>query len=88
MDAIRKKAIDRLMTRRQTIQEAYDALLAEPESYGINGAVNVSNRSLKDLRDELVAIDDKLNALLTDNQVAGMTIKWPDYRHSPFGGYQ
>ncbi len=88
MDEIRKKAIDRLMKRRQTVQEEYDRLIAEPASFGITGSVNATNRGLKELRDELVAIDDKINALLTRNSVAGMSVKYPDYRHSPFGGYQ
>lgn len=88
MDEIRKKAIDRLLKRRKEIQDEYDKLVAEPASYGITGSVNATNRGLKELRDELVAIDDKLNALLTRNSVAGLCPKWPDYRISPFGGYQ
>lgn len=88
MDEIRKKAIDRLMERRQAVQEAYDALIAEPASYGITGSVTATNRGLKELRDELAAIDDKIASLLDGRGVAGMSVKWPDYRHSPFGGYQ
>lgn len=86
MDEIRKKAIDRLMQRREAIRQEYDRLVAEPASFGITGSVNVTNRGLKELRDELVIIDDKINALLTKNSVAGMSVKYPDYRHSPFGG--
>lgn len=88
MNAIVRKAIDRLLKRRKEIQEEYDRIVSEPESFGITGSVNATNRSPKELRDELVAIDDKLNALLTRNSVAGLCPKWPDYRYSPLGGYQ
>lgn len=88
MDEIRKKAIDRLMKRRQKVQEEYDRLLSEPASYGITGSVSATNRGLKELRDEIVAIDDKIHALLSRNSVAGLNVKYPDYRHSPFGGLQ
>lgn len=85
MEEIRKKALNRLLKRRKTIQDEYDRLVAEPESYGITGAVNATNRKLNDLRDEIVAIDDKISALLDNASVAGMSIKWPNYRHNPFG---
>lgn len=88
MDEIRKKAIDHLLKRRKAIQEQYDAVVAEPASYGITGSVNATNRSPEELRKELVAIDEKLNALLNRGGVAGMTTKWPDYRHSPLGGIE
>ena len=88
MDELRKKAIDRLLKRREAIQKAYDELICEPDSYGITGAVNVSNRKLADLRKELASIDDKISALVAGNGVAGMTVKYPDYRISPLGGLQ
>lgn len=88
MQELRKKAIDRLLQRRQAIQEEYDHLLAEPASYGITGSVSATNRSLKELREELVAIDEKLNALVAGGGIPGMSVKWPDYRYSPFGGLQ
>jgi hypothetical protein len=88
MDEIRKHAIDRLLKRREAIQKAYDELIAEPESYGVTGAVNVSNRKLEDLRKELASIDEKISSLINGSGIAGMTIKYPDYRISPFGGLQ
>lgn len=88
MDEIRKKAIDRLMARREAIQREYDRLVAEPASYGITGSVNATNRGLKELREELAALDDKIASLISARGPAGMTVKWPDYRYSPFGGYQ
>lgn len=89
MQELKKKAIDRLLQRRQAIQEEYDHLLAEPASYGITGSVSATNRNLKELREELVAIDEKLNALVAGGgAIPGMSVKWPDYRYSPFGGLQ
>lgn len=88
MQELRKKAIDRLLKRRQAIQDEYDHLVAEPASYGITGSVSATNRSLKELRDELVAIDEKLNSLISGGGIPGMSVKWPDYRYSPFGGLQ
>ena len=88
MDDLRKHAIDRLMKRREAVQKAYDELINEPDSYGITGAVNVSNRKLKDLRDELASIDSKISSLLNGSGIAGMSIKYPNYRISPLGGLQ
>lgn len=88
MDEIRKKAINRLMERRQALQEEYDHLLAEPASYGITGSVTATNRSLKEIREEISVIDDKIASLLERGNVAGMHVKYPDYRYSPFGGLQ
>lgn len=88
MESTKKKAIENLIKRRAKIQEEYDALLSEPASYGITGSVSATNRSLKDLRDELTAIDVKISSLIKSEPVAGMCVKYPDYRHSPFGGLQ
>lgn len=88
MDELRKSAIEKLLRRKAKLQEAYDQLILEPASYGITGSVSATNRSLTDIRTELVAIDKKISALITNNSVAGMSISYPDYRHSPFGGLQ
>jgi hypothetical protein len=87
MEEIRKKAINHLMQRRRALQEQYDALINEPASYGITGSVNATNRGLDELRSEIVAIDAKINALLSRTSVAGMAIKYPDYSHTPLGGF-
>lgn len=87
MEEIRIKAINHLMERRKALQEQYDALIAEPASYGITGSVSATNRGLNELRSELVAIDAKINALLSKTSVAGMCVKYPDYRHIPVGGF-
>lgn len=88
MDELRKKAINRLMERRKALQEQYDALVAEPASYGITGSVNATNRGLDEIRTEIVAIDAKINGLLSRSSVAGMSIKYPDYRYNPLGGWE
>ena len=88
MDELRKKAIDNLMKRRKALQEEYDHLIAEPASYGITGSVNATNRGLKEIRDEIAVIDDKIASLIEAGNVAGLHVKYPDYRYSPFGGLQ
>ena len=79
-------AINRLLARKKALQEQYDRMVAEPASYGITGSVNATNRGLEELRRELTAVDAKISALLQRTKVAGMTVKWPDYRHWPIGG--
>lgn len=88
MDEIRKKAIDHLLQRRKALQEQYDSMIAEPASYGITGSVSATNRGLKELRDEIATIDDKIANLIERGTVAGLHVKYPDYRYSPFGGLQ
>lgn len=88
MDEIRKKAIKRLLERREALQAQYDELLSQPVSYGITGSVNATNRSLKELREEISVIDDRLSGLIEPTKVAGMSVRWPNYRHwpVPYGG--
>ena len=81
-----QKAMKRLIERRKKLQEAYDALVAEPASYGITGSVNATNQKLSDLRAEIAALDNKIAALVNPRTgVAGMSIALPDYRHYPEG---
>ena len=88
MDELRKRAIQRLLKRREALQAQYDELVAEPASYGITGSVNATNRSLKELREEIAVIDDRLTGLIEATKVAGMSVRWPNYRHwpVPYGG--
>lgn len=79
-------AINRLMARKKELQEQYEHILAEPASYGITGSVNATNHGLEEIRKEIVAIDNKLAALIQRTKVAGMTVRWPDYHHWPIGG--
>jgi len=88
MNELVKKALDRLLKRRQMLQQQYDQLVAEPASYGITGSVSATNRSLKEIRDEIACIDDKIANFLETGTVAGLHVKYPDYRYSPFGGLQ
>ena len=86
MDALRKNAINRLMERRERLQREYDELLAQPVSYGITGSVNAVNHGLKELREEIALIDDKIASMFDRTSVAGMSVRWPNYRHMPVGG--
>lgn len=83
---IRIAAINRLLARKKALQEQYDRMVAEPAAYGITGSVNATNRRLDELRSEIVSIDSRLEALIQRTKIAGMTVKWPDYRHWPIGG--
>jgi hypothetical protein len=83
MEELQVKALNRLISRRNKLQEAYDALIGDPASYGITGSVSATNRRYDELRKELSAIDEKITALLGRGGVAGMETKIPDY-HNPF----
>lgn len=80
---IRTRALERLIARRNRLQEAYDALVGEPQSYGITGSVSATNVKMTELRREISAIDDKIAALVGRGGVAGMEIRIPDY-HCPW----
>lgn len=88
MDTATRSAIDKLLARRAAIQAEYDRLIAVPASYGITGSVSATNRGLRELRAELVAIDAKIAGLVSRTTVAGLSPRWPDYRHDPFGGVE
>ena len=76
---IRKKAIQRLVARREKLQAAYDAAMAEPASYSISGSVSATAQKLSDLRAELDAIDAQLTALLGATGPGGMRRTYPTY---------
>ena len=88
MNELRKRAIERLLKRREALQAEYDRLISEPLSYGITGSVKARNRSLEELRTEISVIDDRLSGLIEPTKVAGMSVRWPNYRHwpVPYGG--
>ena len=76
---IRKKAIQRLVARREKLQAAYDAAMAEPASYSISGSVSATAQKLSDLRAELDAIDAQLTALLGGAGPGGLRRTYPTY---------
>ena len=57
---IKAAAIRRLSARREKLQAAYDAAMAQPASYSISGSVSATNRKLETLRKEIDAIDAKI----------------------------
>ena len=73
-----QRALDKLLERRAKLQAAYDALISEPESYGITGSVTAKNRSMVEIRTEIAAIDNRIAALVSSS-AGGMTLKVPDY---------
>lgn len=80
---IRKKAIQRLVARREKLQAAYDAAMAEPASYSISGSVSATAQKLSDLRAELDAIDAQLTALLGGAGPGGLRRTYPTYIDPP-----
>ena len=78
-DNIRTRAIRKLIERRKALQDAYDALVAEPQSFGISGSVNATNQRLSDLRVEIAAIDSQIAGCM-QGASGFMTIIRPDYR--------
>jgi len=75
----RKRAIERIMARREELQRTYDAVMREPASYGISGSVNATNQRLADLRTEMASCDRQLRAVLGGG--FPLTISLPDYKH-------
>ncbi len=75
-DTNRRIALQRLLARRRSLQAAYDALIAEPQSYSIQGSVSATNQKMSDIRSELAAIDSQIAALMGS---AGIRRSLPDY---------
>lgn len=66
-----------LMARRQKLQDAYDAMITEPESFSINGSVSATNRKLETLRKEIEVIDRQIAAAAGSD---GIERSYPNYR--------
>lgn len=49
-----------LYARRKKLQDEYDRLILEPESYTIQGSVSATNRKLETLRKEIEAINRQI----------------------------
>ena len=54
--------LQNLLARRAKLQQAYDDLISQPESYSISGSVSATNRKLAELRAELASIDEAIAA--------------------------
>lgn len=77
-DEYNLKSLKVLLTRRKAAQTAYDALIAEPQSYGITGSVSATNQRLADLRAEISALDAQIAACCNGGK--GMSFNLPNYR--------
>lgn len=67
-----------LYARRKKLQDAYDALITEPESYSIQGSVSATNRKLETLRKEIEAINRQI-AMASGGD--GIQRSYPNYNN-------
>ena len=77
MDAHTRQTVQRLIIRRRKLSEAYDALIAQPASYGITGSVSATNQRLEDIRKEIAVVDTQIRALMTRGGIIERSL--PDY---------
>jgi hypothetical protein len=70
-------ALKALMTRRQKLQDEYDRMITQPESYNISGSVSATNRKLETLRKEIEVIDRQIAAAAGSD---GIERSYPNYR--------
>ena len=71
-------ALQKLIERRQKLQQAYDDLIMAPASYSIQGSVSAQEQKLADIRKELDAIDRQIAAHLGSN---GIKRSYPNYNN-------
>lgn len=67
-----------LYARRKKLQDEYDRLILEPESYTIQGSVSATNRKLETLRKEIVAINRQI-AMASGGD--GIQRSYPNYNN-------
>ncbi|MBO4513513.1 MAG: hypothetical protein J5746_12185 [Victivallales bacterium] len=79
IDPLRRRAIDRLLKKRQALNQAADELATMPASYGITGSVSVTNQKIADLKAEVSEIDLQIKRLLVGSP-PGFSLSYPDYR--------
>lgn len=77
LEHLRRTALERLLARRRKLADAYDALISDPASFGVTGAVSVTNRKLDELRAEMDALDRRIATIAGGG---GITRCYPDYR--------
>lgn len=67
-----------LYARRKKLQDEYDRLILEPESYTIQGSVSATNRKLETLRKEIEAINRQI-AMASGGD--GIQRSYPNYNN-------
>lgn len=72
--------IAELRARRAALLAQYDAILKEPQSYSVSGSVSATNIKLKELREEIAAVEAQLASALRLAEPGGIVRRWPDYR--------
>lgn len=76
---IKKKALDKLLKKRSSLEEYAAELAKSPASYGITGSVSVTNQKVADVREEIATIDMQIKQLVA-GEPAGISLSYPNYR--------
>lgn len=71
-------SLDNLIKRRKMLQDEYDRMITQPESYNISGSVSATNRKLETLRKEIEVIDRQIVAAAGGS---GIQRSYPNYNN-------
>ena len=70
--------LNNLIKRRKMLQDEYDSMITQPESYNIQGSVSATNRKLETLRKEIEVIDRQIAAAAGGS---GIQRAYPNYNN-------
>ena len=79
---LRTKSLNRLMSRRATLQVRLDELASGPAAYTIQGSVSVTNPKVEELQRQIDLLDDRIAALLDPPEFGGIRRTFPAYRRN------
>lgn len=71
-------SLNNLIKRRKLLQDEYDRMITQPESYNISGSVSATNRKLETLRKEIEVIDRQI-AIAAGG--SGIQRSYPNYNN-------
>ena len=79
---LRTKSLNRLMSRRATLQARLDELASGPAAYTIQGSVSVTNPKVEELQRQIDLLDDRIASLLDPPEFVGIRRTFPAYRRN------
>lgn len=71
-------SLNNLIKRRKMLQDEYDRMITQPESYNISGSVSATNQKLETLRKEIEIIDRQIAAAAGGS---GIQRSYPNYNN-------